>query len=161
MALHPELLEATLAEWAPQARIRPALTTLSRHRPPPWARRTLVRCLVRCAQNKRWRATVDGYGSPYHAQVTVPNTKSRWTWHYISAPRAILAPKSSTKTMARPVGRRFNCSSWASRRSRCSLSRFHPPARRESTRCLRSAIRKTSASAVRPEWRQAFPIERP
>jgi hypothetical protein len=96
-----------LAERAPQARIRPVLTTVSRHHPPSWTRWTLVRCV----QNKCWKATVDRYGPRYHAQVTGPNTKSRWTWHYISAPRIILAPKSSTKTMTRSAGRRFNCSS--------------------------------------------------
>jgi hypothetical protein len=99
-----------LAERAPQARIRPVLTTVSRHHPPSWTRWTLVRCV----QNKCWTATVDRYGPRYHAQVTAPNTKSRWTWHYISAPRIILAPKSSTKTMTRSAGRRFNCSSRAS-----------------------------------------------
>ena len=109
VALHPELQEAALAEWVPQARIRPVLATVSRRCPPPWTRRPLLRC----AQNKRWRATVGRYGSRYHAQVTVPNTKSRWTWHYISASRVILGPKSSTKTMTRSVGRRFNCASWA------------------------------------------------
>src|SRR3954447_16796076 len=69
-------------------------------------------CPVRVEQVLK--ATVDRYGPRYHAQVTVPNTKSRWTWHYISAPRIILAPKSSTKTMTRSAGRRFNCSSRAS-----------------------------------------------
>jgi len=96
-----------LAERAPQACIRLALTTISRHHPLRWTRWTLVRCV----QNKCWKATVDRHGPRYHAQVTVPNTKSCWTWHYISAPRIILAPKSSTKTMTRSAGRRFNCSS--------------------------------------------------
>src|SRR3954463_10535399 len=66
-------------------------------------------CPVRVEQVLK--ATVDRYGPRYHAQVTVPNAKSRWTWHYTSAPRIILAPKSSTKTMTRSAGRRFNCSS--------------------------------------------------
>src|SRR4051812_12443958 len=72
-------------------------------------------CPVRVEQVLK--ATVDRYGPRYHAQVTVPNAKSRWTWHYTSAPRIILAPKSSTKTMTRSAGRRFNCSSRVKRRA--------------------------------------------